>query len=539
MRLFTAQQMAAVDRRAIDELGIPGPVLMENAAVGLADALGDAFPAARSVAILCGPGNNGGDGLALARHLDGRGYGVRTILFVGTGSSGAVDPGGDAGLQLRILEAAGLEVIRLTPDDSLEVALDAARAADLVVDALFGTGLSRPLEGRFATLVDGLRTIDTPRLAVDLPSGLAGSSGEPPGPHLDAAVTVTFAAPKLAHILAPAASYCGRVVVTDLGLPAGLLDEAPGSVHLTTADEAAALAPPRAEERDTNKGSFGHLLVVAGRPGGAGAALLTTRAAVRSGTGLVTAAVPSAIRAEVDLGSLESLTLPLPAAADDSLDVSCLERLVDAATGKQALAVGPALGTGDGAFELVRRLVDAVDLPMVLDADALTAFAGRLEALRARTAPTVLTPHPGEMGRLLGVPTAEVQADRLDAARRAADASGCVVVLKGHTTVVAVPVEPPPADPATESSADAVELWLDPNGNNGLATGGSGDVLTGIVGGLLAQGLDSASAARLGVFLHGLAGDLAAETFGRRALAAGDLVDHLAAAWRELLAEEA
>ena len=512
MRILTADEMREVDRRAIEEIGIPGMVLMENAALGVVEAVADHFPDARDLAILCGPGNNGGDGMAVARLLDARGYAVRVFLVL-HGS----EPQGDAATQLAILRNSGFRVEEVRQGDDLGPVLVTCRQADLWIDALFGTGLSRPLGGHYAALLEAFAGLPIPCLAVDLPSGLDAGRAEPIGPCARADVSVTFAAPKIAHLFAPAADAVGEVVVADLGIPSFLLAEAPGNLHLSTADELAAYRLPRGAA--THKGDYGHVLLVGGSPGKAGAMILASRAAVRGGAGLVTAAVPSPILNVVDGGSIESMTLALPADADGGLALPAADLVLQAADGKQAVAIGPGLGLAEPTLAAVRRLARDLPIPLVLDADGLAAFAGRLGDLAERSAPTVLTPHPGEMGRLLGMTSADVQADRLGAARRAAAESGAVVVLKGHQTLISEP--------------DG-ETWLNPTGNAGMATGGTGDVLTGLVAALLGQGYEAAVAARLAVFLHGAAGDLAAERLGGEALRAGDLVEALAQAF-ELL----
>jgi hydroxyethylthiazole kinase-like uncharacterized protein yjeF len=331
-------------------------------------------------------------------------------------------------------------------------------------------------------------------------------------------------------------------VVTDLGFPRRLVDEAAGDLHLLVGEELSGLLPPRA--RDSHKGDYGHLLLVAGSPGKAGAAVLAARAAVRAGAGLVTAAVPETILQIVHLGSIESMVLPLPAGSagpprehgtgeaggghgaghagghgGGALTAAAAEQVLAAAAGKSALAVGPGLGQDAGTVAAIRRLAAAAELPLVLDADGINAFAGRPEELAARRAPTVLTPHPGELGRLLGISTAEVQADRPAAARRAAAATGAIVVLKGSLTLIAAP---------------GGGLYVNPTGNPGMASGGTGDVLTGILGGLVAQRLEPLDAACLAVYLHGLAGDLALARLRGPSLAAEDLIASLPAAFADL-----
>ncbi len=515
MRILTAEAMREVDRTAIEELGIPSLVLMENAAIGVVDAIGEIYEDAESAAIFCGPGNNGGGGLAIARHLAVRGYDVE--IFLAAGKRGMR---GDAEVQLGICRRQGLSIQDIITEDDVVEALEQAREMDVIVDALFGIGLSSPLEGVLADLVEGLNDLPLPRISVDLPSGLHGSRPEPLGPHIRADLTVTFAAPKLAHVLPPASDAVGELVVADLGIPTELVEgaeEEGGALHLLVGEELAELLPER--NPDTHKGDYGHVLIVAGSPGKAGAAILAARAAVRSGAGLVTVAVPEPIVNIVDLGSIESMTLSLPAGGLGQLPSAAADRVLDAADGKAVLAMGPGLGQDDETAETIRRIALEVPLPLVLDADGINAFEGRAGELAEREYETVLTPHPGELGRLLGITTAEVQADRIGSARRAASETGAVVVLKGYRTLVATPEG---------------ELHINPTGNPGMASGGTGDVLTGLIAGLLAQDLDALDAARLGVYLHGAAGDLVAGEYGEVALAAGDLVKVLPMAIRAL-----
>lgn len=510
MKVLTPESMRAVDRAAIEDVGIPSLVLMENAAIGVVDALAERFPQASSVTVLCGPGNNGGDGLAAARHLAIRGYVVRLFLI------GGRDPGGDAGVQLTICRNQGLEIHRLSDEDGERQLLEAARDSDLVVDALFGTGFSRPLDGQLAELVEALNGLPVPCLAVDLPSGLNGGSHEIPGPHLEAEMTVTFAAPKVAHILPPAADSVGEVVVADLGIPPELVENAAGDLFLLQAGELASLLMPR--PANGHKGDFGHVLLMAGAPGRAGAAILAARGAVRGGAGLVTVAVPGTILTAVDGGSFESMTLALEVSGD-ALAPGAADQLLEAAAGKDVLALGPGLGLEPSTVEVIRRVCREVSLPLVIDADGLNAFAGEPETLAGRVAPTLLTPHPGELGRLLDVATSEVVADRPGMARRAAAVARALVVLKGHLSLLI---------------DEQGRTWVNPTGNPGMATGGSGDVLTGILAALIAQGYALPLAAQLGIYLHGLAGDIAIESTGMTALAADDLVEHLGTAFDRL-----
>ncbi|MES1246032.1 MAG: NAD(P)H-hydrate dehydratase [Acidobacteriota bacterium] len=523
MRILSAESMREVDRTVIEDLGIPSMVLMENAAIGVVDAIGEIYEEAESAVIFCGPGNNGGDGLAIARHLAVRGYEVRIFLMTYRPDRDQRGLRGDAEVQLGICRRQGLHIQDIESEGDLVEALEYARESDVIVDALFGTGLSRPLDGLFAELVEELNDLDVPRVSVDLPSGLNGSRSTPLGPHVQADLTVTFAAPKMAHVFPPASEAVGELVVADLGIPPELVDEVEeegGALYLIREEELADLLPPR--EPGTHKGDYGHALVVAGSSGKAGAAILACRAAVRAGAGLVTAAVPEPILNLVDLGSIESMTLGLPCRVSGQLTESAADRVLAAAEGKTVLALGPGLGQEDETAEAIRRIALETDLPLVLDADGVNAFAGRAGELKSRSdrgMETLLTPHPGELGRLLGIPTAEVQNDRLGSVRRAAAETGAVVILKGYRTLVATPEG---------------EINVNPTGNPGMASGGTGDVLAGLLAGLVAQGLEALDAALLGVYLHGLAGDLAAVEHGEVGLAAGDLVGFLPAAFQEL-----
>ena len=515
MRVLTAEAMRRVDQRAIEDLGVPGLVLMENAAIGVVDALVDRFPHAERVAVFCGPGNNGGDGLAVARHLLVRGYQPAVWLVHGGRVLST-----DAAHQLAICRGLAMEVGEVGSEAELEAALAAAADAEVVVDALFGTGLARPLEGTFASAAHGLAGLRRPGrgvVAVDLPSGLDASSHRPQGPHACADLTVTFAALKIAHVLPPASLACGEVAIADLGLPASFVEEAPGDLHLLVGEELGGLLPPRAA--GAHKGSFGHVLIVAGASGKSGAAVLAARAAVRAGAGLVTAAVPPPLLPVVSAGSVESMTLPLLADEEGRMRTAAVDRLLEVAARFTAMAVGPGLGTGGDTPEAVRRLAREVHLPLVLDADGLNAFAGCPEELRLRQAPTVLTPHPGELARLLATSTSAVGEDRLAAVTEAARVTGAVVALKGHLTLVATP----------EGT-----VAINPTGNAGLATGGSGDVLTGTVAALLGQGVPAWDAACLAVYVHGLAADLLAAERGPEAIPAGDLARALPDAFAAL-----
>lgn len=511
LRVLSIREMRAFDRRAIEQIGLPALVLMENAALAVAEAIGEGWPEARRVAVVGGPGNNGGDGFALARQLVTRGYQVDVWS-----ATGGREPSLEARHQLAVLAQLGIPVGSADAGTAGDLA-DSLAACDLIVDALFGAGLTRPLAGQWAALVAAIAAAGRPVLAVDLPSGLDGDLSQPIGPAVRADRTVALGALKPALVLPPACGLAGEVGVADLGLPCDP-PAGPGSLHLLVADEVAGWLAPRPS--DAHKGSFGHVLLLAGGEGKAGAAVLAARAAVAAGAGLVTVAAPASTVAALADACPEAMTLPLPVAAGGGLGAAALDRLRDAAVAGRVLAVGPGLGRQAETLATVRQLVLEAALPLVLDADGLAAFEGDLEALAARRAPSVLTPHPGEMARLLATTTAGIAADRLAAVRTAAKRSACLVVLKGERTLVAAP--------------DG-EAWVNSTGNSGMASGGSGDALTGVVAARLAQGDEAVLAACLSVHLHGAAGDLARQRHGGPAVPAGELIACLGAAHDRLI----
>lgn len=502
--VLDSEGMREADRVTIQELGLPGLVLMEQAAAAVTDVVLDRLAGSGRVVVVCGPGNNGGDGLACARQLLCRGVGVEAVVLA---EEAALR--GDAGVQLGLARRFGLQPLMVSDDlDALGKALG---GADVVVDALFGTGLDRPLEDRWAGAVRCLNASGKLIVAVDVPSGLSGGSGGVPGEAVEAAVTVTFAAPKLAHVLPPACWRCGEVAVAEIGIPPWVLD-AHAAMGLVELVDVAGWLPGRA--LDAHKGRFGHLLVVAGRLGRAGAAALAARAAVNAGAGLVTVATAEKAVGPVQALVPEAMVDSLPDGPDGAARGDGLEDSIEKAT---AVAVGPGMGTGERQGKMLDWLLERFGGPVVLDADALTLLAGRVEVLRGRGAPTVLTPHPGELGRLLGWPTERVTADRRTAARELAERSGAVVLAKGARSLVV--------------GGEGLDL-ANPTGSPGLATGGSGDVLTGLVGSLLTQGLEAREAAAAGAWLHGRAAELAGETHPG-AVPASELARHLAAAEAE------
>jgi hydroxyethylthiazole kinase-like uncharacterized protein yjeF len=502
MKLVTAAQMRELDRRASAELGLPSLVLMENAGRTTYEILRRQFPAPTGeVAVLAGRGNNGGDGYVVARYLAQDGLPVVVFLL---GLKAQVK--GDARVNLEILERLGVEVVEVETEADLNPVLHRLARTGLIVDALLGTGLDKPVAGLMAALIAKVNHLRAPVLAVDIPTGLSADTGEVLGVALQAQVTVTFGWPKLGHILPPGRDYVGDLYQVNISIPPALAAQTP--TELAEAKEMRGLLPLRPPY--SHKGTFGHLLVLAGSEGKTGAAALASEGALRAGAGLVTLGIAASLNDILEVKITEAMTLPLPEAAGArALGRAALEPIRQFLSDRDPLALGPGLGTHPETQELVRQLVATLPQPMVVDADGVNALAADLAALPA-PGPRILTPHPGEMARLVGASVQEVQADRLGLAWETARRLGVVLVLKGAQTLVAAP--------------DG-RLSLNVTGNPALASGGTGDVLTGLIGGYLAQGLAPYDAARLGVYLHGLAADFWAARYGPRGLTAGDLLD--------------
>jgi NAD(P)H-hydrate epimerase len=511
--VFTAEEMRRLDRRAITELGLPGAVLMENAGRGAGRAILAAAPSlgvsrGARVAVVCGKGGNAGDGFVVARWLKGRG--ARPLVWL------ACPPGeitGDAALKLMALRRSG---VRASPVQDPARLVDELRGVDLVIDALLGTGARGTPAGAIAGAIDAINTAGRPIVALDVPSGLPADGGPPPGPAIRAALTVTFAGLKRGLVTGPGLDFAGRLEVVDIGIPAAEVSRGVTTFLLEAGDVARHL-PPR--PRTAHKGTLGHLLIVAGSLGKTGAAALAAGGALRSGVGLVT--VATAVSQQPVLAGLvvEAMTAALPETAAHSVAFKAMEAIVDLAASRDAVAIGPGLGLDTDTRALARELVRMLDLPLVIDADGLTALAGDLEPLDVAPAARCLTPHPGEMARLLGTTVAEVERDRVGIARRLATEHRASVVLKGGGSVIAVPTG---------------EVYISPTGNPGMASGGTGDVLTGMVGAYLARGLPPAAALQTAVYLHGRAGDLAAARLGQEALVASDVIATLPEAILEL-----
>ena len=507
MKIVTATQMQALDRRTITETGVPSLTLMERAGSGTADFIRNRFgplPGKR-VTIVCGKGNNGGDGLVVARLL--RQHRARvTVLLVAP----AADLSRDAkAMYRRWLRVGGTSATKLftSPEQTEALLAD----SELIVDALLGTGLSTPVIGPYREAIRLMNEAGDPIVSVDMPSGIHADDGALLGCAVRASATVTFGLPKLGLYVGAGIDHAGIIHVVDIGIPAAYVNEIDGRTFLITEDFVRTALPPRTAS--SHKGTYGHAGILAGSAGKTGAAALAAKAALRIGAGLVTVGVPASVNDILEAKLLEVMTVPLPDTKARTLGRAGFDRILGFIQSRTAVAIGPGLSTNPETVEVVQSLMKHLDRPSVLDADALNALASRASLLTECKTPPILTPHPGEMARLeVGATSQSVNADRLGTARRFARERGVFVVLKGARTVVARP--------------DGL-LMVCPTGNPGMATAGTGDVLTGMLVGLLAQGVPSWEAACAATYLHGAAGDLAAGRLGFAGMIAGDLIEQI------------
>jgi hydroxyethylthiazole kinase-like uncharacterized protein yjeF len=516
MRVLSSRQMRDADRRTIEDVGIPSIVLMENAGRQVVAAMESTFESLASmrVAVLCGRGNNGGDGLVVARTLIERDIDVGVYLC-----APSAEVRGDARVNLDVLRSLGVDVVEVSDAAAWELRSSDVLAADLIVDALVGTGLNTPLSGLYETIVADVNASPRPVLSIDLPSGIAADDHALIGPAMNASVTVTLGAPKLPLVLPPAEALAGTLVIADIGIPAVVVEDLEGPwVEILTKEAMRRLVQPRAQ--DSHKGDYGRVLVIAGSPGRTGAAVLAGLAALRSGAGLVTVATPAGVVPIVAASAPEYMTLALLEDETGHVRPEAIDQVDD--FNADVIAIGPGLGRSAGVRAFVRAVVERCAVPLVLDADAVMAFSGEPDALVGRDGvDLVITPHPGEMAALVGLTTDEVQAHRLTIARDFATTHRVHVVLKGHRTIVATPEG---------------RSFINLTGNAGMATAGCGDVLTGAVAAWAGQLLDAEAACKLAVYVHGLAGDLAEADEGEIGMIASDILSRLGDAVQEVTA---
>ena len=513
MKLVTAKEMKALDVQAQNDYAMPGILLMDNAAQAVAEAVHEALTALEGerVVIFCGGGNNGGDGLGAARWLQS--YGVSVRAFVVGAALDAVQ--GDAALELAMFTKAGGRVEALSTEDDWVLAELAASKADVLVDALLGTGFHGELEGDVLRACELLNKSEKYILAVDIPTGVNADNGAVCEQAVRADHTVTMALVKTGLLLYPGREYCGDIELADISMPVKLVEEYQSDKYRLTDEIVRELLPLR--KANAHKGDAGRVVICAGSPGYTGAAALASDAAVKAGAGLVSLYTPLSSRDVLAIKLTEVMVHGLLERMPGILGGGAASDVASSTEAADVLAIGPGLGTSESTQEAVRTILQKITTPVVIDADALTALAGHTEILAAMQAQKVLTPHPGEMARLTGLEIAEIEADRINIAKKYAEQWQAIVVLKGAPTVIGCPNG---------------TVYVNSTGNSSLATGGSGDVLTGIIAGLAAQEISLQEAAICGVYLHGLAAELTGIDIG---LAAGELAALLPQAREQVL----
>ena len=508
MRIVSAEEMRAIDRATSEQFGVLSLTLMENAGSAVADYVLSHHAAASRIVVFCGKGNNGGDGFVAARRLHERGKKVQVILLAEPSDSKPNALRGDAATMFgKLPNAISISVHSI--DELTSERVRPSLEADLYLDAVLGTGFKPPVSGFYAQAIAIMNASHVPVVAVDIPSGADANAMHPQtGTIARADAIVTFTAPRPAHVFSSLTS--GQTFVADIGSPEEAIVSALQLNVITARDVAPVIGPRPAE---SNKGSYGHVLVVGGSLGKSGAAAMSAMAALRAGAGLSTVATPKSVLGTVAGFHPELMTEPLPETNEGTIATSARDRIEELAKGMSVLAIGPGISRNPQTAELVRVLVAKIEIPMVVDADGLNAFEGCTDELNGNGRTLVITPHPGEMARLVGCTVADVQKDRLGVARKFAREHELIVVLKGHRTLIVQP--------------DG-EAWVNTTGNPGMATGGTGDILTGVVAGMMAQNSKQAFMAVLGaVHLHGLAGDVMCESIGEHSLVATDLLQGL------------
>jgi NAD(P)H-hydrate epimerase len=507
MKVLTSQQMKEIDRKAIEEIGIPGPVLMENAGLEIVRVIRARFPEIQKekVIIVAGKGNNGGDGFVVARHLSNRGGRPKVLLL-----AAKKDVRGDAALNLGIADKIGVDIVEILSAEDWRKNKKELSAATLIVDAIFGTGLMNPAEGFYATAIEDINKAKAYKVAVDIPSGLSSDTFQIIGPAVKADLTVTLGAPKISHVFPPAEDWVGELVIADISLPSCLFEDE--SLKLEVVEKQALMPYLKRRQRDSHKGTYGHLLILAGSLGKTGAAVMAGKAALRLGAGLVTVGTAQSCLPIIARSMMELMTEPLPETEEKTIARAALSKALKLLPGKDALLIGPGISTHPSTADFVLNLLPKVKCPAVIDADGLNILAGHLDVLKSLAGRAVLTPHPGEFARLLGLETKDVLDRRLELVPQFAEKFRVYLVLKGYRTLVASPQG---------------KVYINPTGNPGMASGGSGDVLSGMIASLIIQEKDILGATLAAVYLHGLSGDIGADRLGERPLIAGDLIRYL------------
>jgi len=506
MKVVTSQQIREIDQKAIEEYGISALTLMENAGSRIFQNMKNIYPdlKLKEVVIFAGSGNNGGDGFVIARHLYNYGTKVKVFLL-----SPFNKIKGEAKVNLNIINEMGIELIEVKTEE-LKKIQEAIQNSDLIVDAILGTGLHGKVTGLKAEIIDLINVAKKEVVAVDIPSGLDADIGKIEGPCIKATYTVTLALPKIGLLIYPGASYVGKIIIENIGIPSYLLENRKLKINLVTKEMVKTLLPLRPIY--SHKGSFGKVLILAGSVGMTGAAFLTSEAALRSGAGIVVLGIPQSLNSIMEVKLTEVMTLPLAETENQSLKEDAEETILKLIKKFSVLGIGPGISRQLETQRLVRKIIEKSTIPLVVDADAIYALSEDPAILKKTKAPLVITPHPGEMAKLTNKDINYILDNQLNISREVAQEYGIIVVLKGARTIIA---------------NQEGEIYINIGDNSGMATGGSGDVLTGIISSLIAQRANNLSAAIAGVYIHSLAGNLARNIKGERGMIAGDILSQV------------
>ena len=521
MKVVTSAAMQEIDKRTIEEYGVPGAVLTERAGLAVVSRIKELFGRKR-VVVIAGPGNNGGDGIVVARELHNEGWDVEAFLV-----SGPENSRGDALSQHRSAMKLG---VRMGPvEEFLARDVSVFRKHSVIVDAIFGTGFGKNITGKILEVIKVINRSGLPVISVDIPSGISSDNGQVMGDAVKADYTVTFGLPKRGHLLYPGAQYTGTLIVEDIGFPREFLTSERIRTELLERDDVSRLVPER--KKYSHKGDYGHVLIVAGSKGKTGAAFMAAKACLRTGAGLVTIGVPESLADVFQTRVVEEMVLVLPDRGDGSLSTKASNRILDFINKSAGiLVIGPGIGVSTDTQKVIKALIKNAQSQMVIDADGINSLGDDKEIFKDAKSSVILTPHPGEMARLIGNTRKaggkgvaagislikEIEKDRIGAALRYAKETGTFLVLKGVPTIIATP----------EGNA-----FINPTGNAGMAKGGSGDVLTGMISGFLSQTGNPVNSCILGVYMHGLAGDIGASEEGQHSLIATDIIDKIPAAF--------
>lgn len=515
MKVVDGIQMKRLDQKALEEYRIPGIILMEQAGMAVADEVLKEIQRQENnkVMIICGLGNNGGDGFVTARHLFQRGIAVKVRII---GDVARVT--GDTKTNYDILRKLKLDIKMLLDLQDIEKLSTEVDHCSIIVDAICGTGLNRDMSGLWKELIHTMNRSDKYILSIDIPSGVSAGTGNILGNAVRANKTVVLQLPKVGNINYPGAEYSQTMVIKDIGIPKEIIEQDNLNIHLITEEMIKSILPRR--KNDTHKGNYGKAYIVAGSTGMTGAAMLTCEAVLRSGAGLLKVAIPQSLNSIMETRLIEAITVPLPELKKGVVGISDIEKIIKTMKESNVIAIGPGSGQTRELEEVLRNICEEATIPMVLDADALNSLAHRLDILNLLKTTAVLTPHIGEMARLTNLPIEEIQRNKIQIAIEFAKKWKVILILKGARTVVASPEG---------------KIFINTTGNPGMATAGSGDVLTGIITGFLAQGVQPFDAAIAAVYIHGTAGDRAANRMGEYGLMAGDIVLELPLAIKEIV----